>query len=144
MFGKYGSILVAVDGSKQAERAFEEAVAIAVANQASLTIAWIINEEDLSNSAFSYSKILHEEKEMIEKEMLKKIHDAKQAQVQEVTSVIEIGNPKEYLATIIPESQSIDLIVMGPTGKGMIRRALVGSTTSYVVNNASCSVLVVK
>ncbi|WP_429966083.1 universal stress protein [Enterococcus sp. AZ072] len=144
MFGNYETILVAVDGSKQAEKAFKEAITIALANQASLFIAWIINEEDLSNSAFSYSKILYEEKEMVEKEIAKKINEAQQAQVKEVTSVIEIGNPKEYLATIIPESQSIDLIVMGPTGKGAIRRALVGSTTSFVVNNASCSVLVVK
>ncbi|MGM0216321.1 universal stress protein [Enterococcus sp. AZ109] len=144
MVGQYQAILVAVDGSKQAEKAFQEAIAIALANSASLTIAWIINEEDLGNSAFSYSKILSEEKEMVEKEMLKKIHDAQQAQVKDVTSIIEIGSPKEYLATIIPENQPVDLIVMGPTGKGAIQQAIVGSTTSYVVNNATCSVLVVK
>ncbi|GCF95020.1 universal stress protein [Enterococcus florum] len=144
MRADYQSILVAIDGSKQSEKAFEEAIAIAVINRADLTIAWIINEADLSNSAFSYSKILNEEKELVEKEMLKKIHDAQQAGIEQVESVIELGSPKEYLTKVIPENKKIDLIIMGPTGKGTIQRASVGSTTSYVVNNADCSVLVVR
>jgi len=36
------------------------------------------------------------------------------------------------------------LIVMGATGLNAVERALVGSTTSYVVNHAKCNVLVVK
>lgn len=140
----YKMILVAIDGSKQSEKAFSEGLKLASANDATLVLAWIINEDELAHSAFAYSKILKEEKENVEKEMLKKLHDAEQAGVHKTSSVIEIGDPKEYLANIIPESQNIDLIIMGPTGKGAIRQALVGSTTSFVVNNAECSVLVVR
>ena len=140
----YKMILVAIDGSRQSEKAFTEGVQLAAANDATLVIAWIINEDELAHSAFAYSKILKEEKENVEKEMLKKLHDAEQAGVHKTSSVIEIGDPKEYLAKIIPESQNIDLIIMGPTGKGAIQRALVGSTTSFVVNNTNCSVLVVR
>ncbi len=140
----YKMILVAIDGSRQSEKAFMEGVQLAAANDATLVIAWIINEDELAHSAFAYSKILKEEKENVEKEMLKKLHDAEQAGVHKTSSVIEIGDPKEYLAKIIPESQNIDLIIMGPTGKGAIQRALVGSTTSFVVNNTNCSVLVVR
>ncbi|WP_159722873.1 universal stress protein [Enterococcus sp. CSURQ0835] len=144
MMNNYKMILVAIDGSRQSEKAFMEGVQLAAANDATLVIAWIINEDELAHSAFAYSKILKEEKENVEKEMLKKLHDAEQAGVHKTSSVIEIGDPKEYLAKIIPESQNIDLIIMGPTGKGAIQRALVGSTTSFVVNNTNCSVLVVR
>jgi nucleotide-binding universal stress UspA family protein len=76
---RYQNILVAVDGSKQSEKAFAEAVDLAKDNQANLFIVSIINKVELTHSAFAFSKLYAEEKEKIEMEMLKKIHDAKEA-----------------------------------------------------------------
>ena len=56
----------------------------------------------------------------------------------------EPGDPRNLIANVIPGQENIDLIVMGATGKGAIQQALVGSTASYVVSHAPCSVLVVK
>ncbi|WP_430622000.1 universal stress protein [Enterococcus sp. DIV0800] len=55
-----------------------------------------------------------------------------------------VGNPKRLIAFDLPKTYKIDLIYMGATGKGALERILVGSTTTYVVNNALCNVMVVK
>lgn len=141
---RYKSILVAVDGSKQSEKAFQEALEISKANRANLYVACIINEVEVAYSAYAYSKILAEEKANVKKEMLKKVHDAKAFGLKHVIPIVELGNHKEYLTKIIPEAYSIDLIVIGATGKGAIQKFTVGSTTDYVVNHAPCSVVVVK
>lgn len=140
----YQNILVAVDGSKQSEKAFYEALSIAKQNHASLSIVSIINEVELTHSAYAFSKIYAEEKEAIELEMLKKINDAKEYGIDSIHAVVETGDPRELIGTVIPNKEQIDLIVMGATGKGAIQQALVGSTTSFVVTHAPCNVLVVK
>lgn len=76
--------------------------------------------------------------------MLKKINDAKEFGIAEIHAIVETGDPRNLIANVIPGQENIDLIVMGATGKGAIQQALVGSTASYVVSHAPCSVLVVK
>ncbi|MFV0558151.1 MAG: universal stress protein [Enterococcus sp.] len=144
MVDTYNKILVALDGSVEAEKAFDEAVTVALRNQATLILVSIINDVELSVSSYAYSKLFVDEKEKIEHEMVKKVQQATHAGVITVQSIVEVGNPKKYIAHTVPEEAGIDLIVIGATGKGALTRALVGSTTQYVVNHAPCNVLVVK
>lgn len=144
MSGRYKHILVAVDGSKQSEKAFREALELAKESRGHLYVACIINEVEVAYSAYAYSKILAEEKANVELEMLKKVHDAREFGLKQITPIVELGNHKEYLTKIIPEAYPIDLIVIGATGKGAIQKFTVGSTTDYVVNHAPCNVIVVK
>lgn len=144
MSKKYQKIMVAVDGSKQSEQAFLEALDLAKDNEAELFIVSIINKVELTHSAYAFSKIYAEEKQKIEVEMLKKIHDAKEYGINDIHAIVETGDPRNLIGTVFPQQEAIDLIVMGATGKGAIQQALVGSTASYVVTHAPCSVLVVK
>lgn len=144
MSGRYQHILVAVDGSKQSEQAFREALEMAKENSAKLYVACIINEVEVAYSAYAYSKILAEEKANVEREMLKKVREAKAFGIRDVTPIVELGNHKEYLTKIIPEAYPIDLMIIGATGKGAVQKFTVGSTTDYVVNHAPCNVMVVK
>ena len=144
MSKRYQKIMVAVDGSKQSEQAFLEALDLAKDNEAELFIVSIINKVELTHSAYAFSKIYAEEKEKIEVEMLKKIHDAKEYGINDIHAIVETGDPRNLIGTVFPQQEAIDLIVMGATGKGAIQQALVGSTASYVVTHAPCSVLVVK
>lgn len=139
----YSRILVAFDGSRLAEKAFDEAVRIASSNQASLTLIAIVNDAELATSAFSFSKLFAQEKERAETEMLKKIQAATEAGVGEVQAFVEVGNPKQIIVKYAADN-AVDLLVIGATGKGAITQSLVGSTTAYVVNHAPCNVLVVR
>ena len=141
MSNRYSKIMVAVDGSKQAEKAFLEALDLAKDNEAELIIISIINKVELTHSAYAFSKIYAEEKQKIEVEMLKKIHDAKEYGLTEIHAIVET---RHLIGTVFPTQENVDLIVMGATGKGAIQQALVGSTASFVVAHAYCSVLVVK
>ncbi|MBP1047766.1 universal stress protein [Enterococcus sp. BWM-S5] len=140
----YERILVAVDGSKNAELALKHAVELAVKNDAALYILSIIDENAISHSSFAFSKVLAEEKELVRQEMEEHIDYALDQGLTEVKPIVEIGNPKEYISTSVPEEENVDLIVIGATGKGRLAENTIGSTTNYVVQNASCNVLVVK
>ncbi|MGO3913008.1 universal stress protein [Enterococcus viikkiensis] len=130
---RYDNILVAIDGSPQAHQAMMEAVEAARRNNARLYLAQIVNDSGLLvNSATSVSQILSEEKKAAAIDYYNK---------QIITAV---GNPKRVIAFDLPKTYKIDLIYMGATGKGALERILVGSTTTYVVNNALCNVMVVK
>ncbi len=107
-------------------------------------IVSIINKVELTHSAYAFSRIYAEEKQKTELEMLKKINDAKEFGISEIHAIVETGDPRNMIGNVLPSQENIDLIVMGATGKGAIQQALVGSTTSYVVSHAPCTVLVVK
>ncbi|MBO0453231.1 universal stress protein [Candidatus Enterococcus murrayae] len=143
MISKYKNILVAVDGSEHSEHAFEEAVEAAKRHDAKLNVISIINDSELSTSAFSFSKIYAAEKEQVEKEMLKKIHDASRKELENIEPFVDLGNPKEKIVEFAKEND-IDMIYLGATGKGEISLARIGSTAAYVVNHAPCSVTVVR
>ena len=129
MSKRYQNIMVAVDGSRQSIKAFAEALDLAKDNEAHLFIVSIINKVELTHSAYAFSKIYADEKEF---------------GIAEIHAIVETGDPRNLIANVIPGQENIDLIVMGATGKGAIQQALVGSTASYVVSHAPCSVLVVK
>lgn len=140
MTDKYTNILVAVDDSVQAEKAFFEAVAIAKRNEASLTV---MNSIDLT--ALSFGPLMMEEVTKLlytnAEELLNKLVNS--VYLFKIKKKVSIGTPKQDIINYA-EQLKTDLIVVGATGKGRITRALVGSTASYVVNHASCDVLVVK
>lgn len=136
----YTRILAPIDGSDYSKQALNEAIEIAKRNNAHLFVVFIregsvFGSEDVM---FSEDEEAEEESTHILKQATNQIPDAIPAEV----SCLH-GNHK---ALIIQQTvdHAIDLIVMGATGKGIIERALVGSTTTYVVNHASCNVLVVK
>ena len=56
MSKRYQKIMVAVDGSKQSEQAFLEALDLAKDNEAELFIVSIINKVELTHSATHFQK----------------------------------------------------------------------------------------
>jgi len=53
------------------------------------------------------------------------------------------GSPGPMLCERAKELDA-DVVVVGSRGRGAIRRVLLGSVSSYVVNNAPCAVLVIR
>lgn len=119
-----------------------EAVEAARRNNARLYNAQVINSSGLLlNSATPIAQIIEEEKKAALKLLEKEFSGIEYYNKQ---MIICVESPKKALYFELPEVYKIDLIYISATGKRMLERMLVGSTTDYVVNNAPCDVMVVR
>lgn len=140
----YRHILVAIDGSPQADLAFDKGCAVAVRNQAELVLAHVIDTRTLQNVA-ALDTFVFETLEKDARHMLEEYQ--KQALDRGVTSVrivLEFGSPKSLLALDIPENENIDLIMLGATGLNTFERLLIGSSSEYIMRHAKVDILIVR
>ena len=141
MGNNYEKILVAIDDSEQSYKALKEGLLIAQRNDSHL---YILTVTDMS-IATADARIVQYVRELAEersKFVTEKIEQDLPPDFNYTIRKVE-GSPKASIVQFAKET-GIDLIAMGATGKGAIERALVGSTTSYVVSHAPCNVLVVR
>lgn len=141
----YHRILVGVDGSELAHKAFEQAVEVAKRNDAELFIAHVIaNDNFISPDASIYAKMITMEKDRVKEQLAANVRYANNHGLQKVTPILTVASPKKEIAIRIPEEYQIDLIMLGITGKGVIERMLMGSVAQYVSVHAKANVLLVK
>jgi len=152
MAAEYKHILVGVDGSRQARRAIDKAIAVAVRNQAELIIVTIMSGGDYvglgtdTQVGFGYvdQQVMDEARQDLEATVDKYRRKAQEAGVKEVVTSVFYGHAKVDLAKTLPREYQADLIMLGATGVNVVERMLMGSTASYVVANAVCDVLIVR
>jgi len=146
-----GRVLVAVDGSPNAQRALETAVEIAKGMKAELRIAHVVYVPTLfwsmgvPGSAVPTDRIEEDAEEVARQTLAKAVKYSKDAGV---------ANPKDELVTqLVSPAQGIvqlaehdeaDVIVIGTRGNGGFRKLLLGSVANSVLHYADCSVLVTK
>lgn len=136
--------MVAVDGSHEAEIAFEKGVNVALRNNSRLTIAHVIDTRALQSVSTFDAEVYEELQEDAKKLMDQYAEKAKETGVANVITIVEMGNPKTLLATDIPEEQKVDLIMVGATGLNAFERLLVGSSSEYILRHAKVDLLVVR
>ena len=141
MVDGYKKILVAIDDSEQSYEALKEARAIAQRNGSHLYILTVA-DMSIATSDVRMIQYVREVADERSKKVTEKIKQCFPPDCNYTIRKIE-GTPKVSIVQFAKENE-IDLIAMGATGKGAIERALVGSTTAYVVNHAPCNVLVVR
>ncbi|WP_087975157.1 universal stress protein [Oceanobacillus rekensis] len=136
---QYKSILVGIDGSQEAEYAFQKSIRIAKRNKDSkLTIVNVINTSGFESSALRRTQKLSED-------LVKDYESQAEAEgIEGVSSVIEFGSPKTLITNEIAESVKADLIVCGATGLNVVERFITGSVSGAIVRSATCDVLVVR
>lgn len=144
MLQRYQNIMVAVDGSHEAELAFEKGVNVALRNNSRLTIAHVIDTRALQ-SVSTFDAEVYEELQADAKKLVDEYaQKAKETGVTDVVTIVEMGNPKTLLATDIPDEQKVDLIMVGATGLNAFERLLVGSSSEYILRHAKVDLLVVR
>jgi nucleotide-binding universal stress UspA family protein len=144
-------ILVATDGSEEADLALTTAADLAEKTDSELHVAFVFP----TAVQLPFPRpILARPAEVQERELEAAMHQAQEfldRQVERVknegVSVAEThlvrGQPDKEIVHI-GEETGAGLIVMGSRGLGGIRRALMGSVSDSVVRHAHCPVLVVR
>lgn len=140
----YSNILVAVDGSKEAEKAFKKAVDIAKRNDASMILTHVIDTRTFA-TVEAYDRTILERAEEYAEELLKDYkEEAEEAGVKKVELHIEYGSPKVKIAKDVAPKFDTDLIICGATGLNAVERFFIGSVSEHITRYAECDVLVVR
>lgn len=140
----YKNIIVAIDGSKEAEYAFKEATNIAKENNSTLFLTNIIDLRTFATFN-AYDQTIVQKAENYAREMLENYKkEALDAGVEDVNIVIDYGSPKVKIAKDLAKKFEADLIVCGATGLNAVERILIGSVSEHIVRYAKCHVLVVR
>jgi nucleotide-binding universal stress UspA family protein len=127
------------------------AIAIAKKFDASLTIIHVMESSDKYRRSGATGKILKRQKKTITKEEIQEecfdlLERSKRKVADEKISVhtlLKKGNiVKQILSTI--RKEKFDLVVMGARGQSVIRKLILGSVSSGVLEKAKCPVLVTR
>ena len=141
---KYTNILVAVDGSTEAEWAFKKAIEIAKRNDAKITLAHIIDTRTFA-TVEAYDRTIAERADMFARELMEKYkNQAIEAGVSDVDYVVDYGSPKIIIPKEIAKKNNVDLIICGATGMNAVERFLIGSVSENITRYAACDVLVIR
>jgi nucleotide-binding universal stress UspA family protein len=140
-------ILLATDGSEEAELALLTAVDLANRTDSELHVVHVGGE-------YHPGPEIALEPELYEETLLELKREAREVlaeQVQKVRAVggtvaqahLRMGTPAAEIVDLAEELE-VGLVVVGSRGLGGIRRALMGSVSDSVVRHAHCAVLVVR
>ncbi|AJC95957.1 universal stress protein [Staphylococcus hyicus] len=140
----YKNILIAVDGSHEAEWAFNKAVAVAKRNDAKLTIMNVIDSRTYTSFEVYDSNFTEKSKSFAEKLLDGYRQIAEEEGVAHVETKLEFGSPKSIIPKKASEEGSVDLIMCGTSGLNAVERFIVGSVSEAIVRHAECDVLVVR
>lgn len=154
---KIESILVATDGSEGAIKAAEMAGDLARALDASVHVVMVQSEDMIMPHAWGVGDYpaaapygtmpIEEVREMLEKRVrnneLPETASAVGKLDKEPEQVVIWGHPAKEICSFAEEND-IDLIVIGSHGRSKIARALLGSVSNAVANQAPCPVTIVR
>ena len=140
----FGNILVAIDGSPDADRALGHAVDLAEVTNARLTIFSavpapppLIYATPGASALADIQEKSREETESIMRAALETVPSA-----VSVTTVVKDEPVKPALIEQL-EAGRHDLVVMGSRGRGSIRSVLLGSVSQHVLHHARVPALIV-
>jgi nucleotide-binding universal stress UspA family protein len=140
----YKNILVAVDGSKEADWAFKKAVEIAKRNNSKLILAHIIDTRTFATIE-AYDATIAERADRYAGELMEQYKKrAEAAGIADVTYEIDYGSPKLKIPKDLAKNHHADLIICGATGLNMVERFFIGSVSENITRYAPCDVLVVR
>jgi len=138
-------ILVPVDGSENSFKAAQQAIDLGLCCEAELEFLHVVN----LGSSLSRSQANAQQTK--DTSVLEDVIDRGRKILDQALDLVpETLKAKGHCVSGVPETailqeaQKCDVIVMGTRGLGALRAVLVGSVSSYVLNNAKCSVLLVK
>ena len=140
----FHNILVAVDGSAHADRALSEAIDMARASRARLTVMTAVPEPRTaalsglaSAAAAALAPALLVEAQRLVRAAAERVPDD-----VSVTTIVTEEPIRAALLKRIREGNH-DLVVMGSRGRGTVRSAVLGSVSHHILHHSPVPVLIV-
>jgi nucleotide-binding universal stress UspA family protein len=139
----FRNILVAIDGSPHADEALMDAIDLAAAEHARLTLFMAIVRPP-AIAFFAPGAPLTSLADNAEAEAEAILLRAR-AHVPADVSVTTVLTPQPVLPALLRQIEAghHDLVVMGSRGRGAVRSALLGSVSHYVLHHSPVPVLIV-
>jgi nucleotide-binding universal stress UspA family protein len=134
---RFRRIMVTTDFSDGTPDALAHAFSVAQENEAQITLLHVVHDvaADISGK-YRDSLIRGVEKQ------LQDLIPAEAKNWCDVNTRVETGVPYRIILRML-EDEKVDLLVMNIHGKGMLDRAMLGSTAERVVRAASCPVMLI-
>jgi nucleotide-binding universal stress UspA family protein len=139
-------ILVPTDFSENARHALRYGASFAAEYKAELVLLHVVEDIAVSYASDLFpvpmAHVFQELSGYARTELQKLVEEVKAKGIP-ARDVVAQGRPSSEILRVARE-ETVDLIVLGTHGKGVLDQALFGSTTERVVRNAPCPVLTVR
>jgi nucleotide-binding universal stress UspA family protein len=139
----FHNILVAVDGSPDAEQALTEAIDLAESEHTPITLITAVSQLPATVCLTAGEEIgkLAQDARVDAAEILRRARE----RVPDGLSVTVVLSEQPIRAALIGQiaDGEHDLVVMGSRGRGTVRAALLGSVSHYVLHHSPVPVLIV-
>jgi len=131
-------ILVTTDFSEGTSDALAYAFSVAQENESQIMLLHVVHDAAAADVSGKY-------RESLVQGVQKQLDDLVPTEAKawcDVSTEVEIGVPYRIIMRVL-EDEKVDLLVMNIHGKGMLDRALLGSTAERVVRAAPCPVMLI-
>ena len=139
-------ILVSTDGSDHADKVMEEAVKLAAAMKAEVTILAVVDEGEhsyFSNIPIDVANVVKKDKEDFFKEATARAEAKFREKKIKTDTVIIPGVPADVICSYAGR-EKFDLIIMGSRRMGKAHGFLLGSVSSKVLHSTKTNVMIIR
>jgi nucleotide-binding universal stress UspA family protein len=142
-------IVLATDGSEEAELAATTAADLASSTRSELHVAIVLAESAYVHPYYEVrfpeaaEKLRRQAREELQKVLDEQVKRIREAGGNVAEAHLRTGEPDQEIIALAEELGS-SLVVVGSRGLGGVRRALMGSVSDSVVRHAHCPVMVVR
>jgi nucleotide-binding universal stress UspA family protein len=146
----FRKILVAIDAPESHQAIFEEALALALANQAALMLLHVLEPFEhsslanvypgMSDATFRICMQQWKEREQVGIEQLRSLEERATAAGISTEFTQSVGDPGKVICELA-ENWQADLIIVGRRGLSGLSELFMGSISNYVLHHAHCNIL---
>jgi nucleotide-binding universal stress UspA family protein len=131
---------VGYDGSPESRAAVELARDLAAAAGGQLQVIRVLPPPMPGGAGLAYDRGWHEEADIVRERAQAEVDEVVAQLGETATGEVVIGDP---VAELSYSANDLDLLVTGSRNYGPVRRVMLGSTSSKLVHQAPCPVLVI-
>lgn len=135
-------ILVAVDGSESAKKAFAKSIYLAQKCNSKLDVIHVVLDSTYGGDSAITFELIEELKE----KGMKLLEQCKSQAIKnnvQVETLLELGDHAQVIIDVANKN-NYDLIIMGSRGMSAFKELLLGSVSFKVMHHARCPVMVVR